>query len=68
LGGARSCGNEIADCFRLKEVEFAVENRATREFARGCCASAGADEGGDDRCRYSGASVRAQLDRVLAGE
>ena len=59
--------DEIGDGFRLRQIDPAVEKRAQRELARLGEPRAARHGRGDDRAQNDRASVRAQLDDVLAG-
>src|SRR5947199_10361869 len=60
--------DQIADCFGLKQIEFAVQDGAARKFAcLGLPCSSSYRRG--EHCRgYMQAAVRGYLENILAGE
>ena len=59
--------DEIGDGFRLRKIDPAVEKRAQRELARLGEARAAGHGRSDDGAQNDRASMRAQLDNILAG-
>lgn len=62
------CGNEVCDCFRLREIHFPVQECAAGEFSRSGGTCARLKNGFQKTPRRKSSAVTVQFHGVLSGE